>query len=56
MQIFWNNYLDIIDSKSGKLQIYSVESLKRVKAITGQKQGNHTIRTVFFITVRTVLT
>ncbi len=29
----------------------TVESLKRVKAITGQKQGNHTIRTVFFITV-----
>jgi hypothetical protein len=25
-----------------------VESLKRVKAITGQKQGIHTIRTVFF--------
>ncbi len=35
---------------------YTVESLKRVKAITGQKQGNHTIHTVFFITVRTVMT
>jgi hypothetical protein len=28
-----------------------LESLKRVKAITGQKHENHTIRTVFFITV-----
>jgi hypothetical protein len=34
-----------------KLPMPAVESLKRVKAITGQKQGNHTIRTVFFITV-----
>jgi hypothetical protein len=33
----------------------TVESLKRVKAITGQKQGN-TIHTVFFITVMTLLT
>ncbi len=30
---------------------HTVQSLKRVKAITSQKQGNHTIRTVFFITV-----
>ncbi len=29
----------------------TVQSQKRVKAITSQKQGNHTIRTVFFITV-----
>jgi hypothetical protein len=34
----------------------TVQSLKRVKAITGQKQGSHTIHTVFFITVRTVMT
>ncbi len=33
-----------------------MQSLKRIKAITGQKQGNHTIHTVFFITVRTVMT
>ncbi len=26
----------------------TVQSLKRVKAITSQNQGNHTIRTVFF--------
>jgi hypothetical protein len=38
------------------LFVYTSESLKRVKAITGQKQGNHTIHTVFFITVRTVMT
>jgi hypothetical protein len=36
--------------------LVTVQSLKRVKAITGQKQGNHTIHTVFFITVRTVMT
>jgi hypothetical protein len=29
--------------------------LKRVKSITGQKQVNHTICTVFFITVRAVI-
>jgi hypothetical protein len=34
----------------------TVQSLKRVNAITGQKQGNHTINTVFFITVRAVMT
>jgi hypothetical protein len=39
-----------------KKYIYTVQSLKRVKAITGQKQGNNTIHTVFFIRVRTVMT
>ncbi len=34
----------------------TVESLKWVEAITGQKQGNHTIHTVFFITVRAIMT
>ncbi len=31
--------------------VITVQSLKRVKAITDQQQANHTIRTVFFITV-----
>jgi hypothetical protein len=35
------------------LDCNTVESLKWAKTITGQKQGNHTIRTAFFITVRT---
>jgi hypothetical protein len=42
--------------KPGTIQKHTVQSLKRVKAITGQKQGDHTIHTVFFITVRTVMT
>jgi hypothetical protein len=33
-----------------------VWSLKWVKAISSQKEGNHTIHTVFFITVRAVMT
>ncbi len=36
-----------------RFRMRTVQSLKRVKAITGQKQGNHTIRTVF--TVLTVM-
>ncbi len=38
------------------LRTRTVESLKRVKAITSQKQGNHMIHAVFFNTVRTVMT
>jgi hypothetical protein len=34
----------------------AVVLVKRVKAITSQKQGNLMIHTVFFITVRTVMT
>ncbi len=44
------NLIKLINSVS-RYGSNTVQTLKRIKAITGQKQGNHTIRTVFFITV-----